>query len=85
MIGHEILQVTPIVEKLLRAQLLDQRIDDERIEALAEEFPAQVRGSVVAPRERIEGRDPRRAWIERRCALPAGDATPLSRRRRGSS
>src|ERR1700683_9380 len=84
MISHEILQVAAFIEQSFGAEVLDQRVNDSRIVTFIEQFAAQFRGCVVAPRQRIERRDPRRARIEGFDLAAAGDATPLWRRHPGS-
>jgi hypothetical protein len=50
---HEILHVAAVIEQSVGAEALDQRVNDSRIVTFIEEFAAQFRGCVVAPRKRI--------------------------------
>ncbi len=61
---HQILQVAAVVDQSLCAQPLDQRPDHGRVVALLEQLAAQFLRSVIAPRQRIERRDPGCARIQ---------------------
>ncbi len=64
MIGHEVLDVPPVIEQFFGAQRIQQRRHDRCIVTLLEQFSAQILGCVVAARQRVERRHAGRAGIE---------------------
>ena len=62
--GHEIFHITPIVEQFLGAQTIEQRRNDRCIVALLDQFEPQVLGCIIAPRQRVERENPRRAGVQ---------------------
>jgi hypothetical protein len=76
-VGHEILQVAPIIEQFLGTQRFEQRRNDHCIVPLIEELTAQILGRVVAAGERIERRRAGRTRIERFGLRATQAATPL--------
>jgi len=90
LVGNKILQIAAVVDQFLRAQPLDQRSDHSQIVTLVEQLTAQLVGCMVAPRQRIERRDPGCARIERLYLAAAqtlrlfGVATPIHGRLLGN-
>ena len=73
----EIFHITPVVEQFLGAQGIDGEGHDVSIVTLLEELAAQIRGGVIAPRQRIERENPCRASVLGLCGQANQGVTPL--------
>ena len=73
----EVLHVAAIVEEFFGTQPIDDVADDRRIVALIEQFPAQILGCMIAPRQPIQRSDSGGTRIQRVYFRTGQGSTPL--------
>ena len=77
-IADEILGEPAIIEQLFAAQLFDQRLNEDAIEAFLQQFTAQFLGRIAAPRQRVERNDPRCTFLRPRILASQGRYASLT-------
>ena len=75
--GHKIFHIAPIVEQFLGAQGVEHGRNDRCIVTLLDQLEPQILGCVIAPRQRVEREDSRRAGVQGLYASASQGVTPL--------